>query len=87
MPDHDKQVDIVPYEEDMIDTELDTGSMWYLPNQDEPGTIPLCKPCNDTANMNVDFELGMDLVYRDDTGNNEAVVYKGASADGLFHTV
>ena len=32
-------------------------------------------------------ELGMNLVYKDGQGNNEAVVYEGASADGLSHTI
>ena len=34
-----------------------------------------------------DFELGMDLAYRDGTGISEAVVYEGASSDGLTHTI
>jgi len=29
----------------------------------------------------------MNLVYNDSQGTNEAVVYKGASADGLSHTI
>jgi len=34
-----------------------------------------------------DFELGMSLVYKDGEGNNEAVVYEGASPDGMTHTI
>jgi len=29
----------------------------------------------------------MNLVYNDSQGNNEAVVYEGASAEGLSHTI
>ena len=29
----------------------------------------------------------MNLVYRDGKGNNEAVVYEGASVNGLVHTI
>ena len=33
------------------------------------------------------YELGMNLVYKDGKGNNEAVVYEGESANGLNHTI
>ena len=29
----------------------------------------------------------MDLVYCNEKGNNEAVVYEGASTNGLIHTI
>ena len=34
-----------------------------------------------------EFELGIDLLYKDGNGNNETVVYEGASIDGVHHTV
>ena len=37
--------------------------------------------------QNSDYELGMNLVYKDGKGNNEAVVYNGESANGLNHIV
>ena len=46
------------------------------------------KDSNSTTNTkSFDFILGIDLVYQDGKGNNITVVYKGASADKLTHTV
>ena len=41
----------------------------------------------DPNSSQFDFNLGMDLVYFDGKGNNLAVVYEGASANGLLHTI
>ena len=34
-----------------------------------------------------DFQLSMDLFYRDGAGNNISAVYEGASVNGLKHTI
>ncbi len=34
-----------------------------------------------------DFVLGQDVLYTDDIGNQERVVYEGATPDGLWHTL
>ena len=34
-----------------------------------------------------DFVLGQDILYTDDVGNQERVVYKGATPDGQWHTL
>ena len=34
-----------------------------------------------------DFEVGMDLLYKDGKGSNQPVVYEGAESNGLFHRV
>jgi hypothetical protein len=34
-----------------------------------------------------DFELGQDVLYTSGAGNQERVVYEGATPDGLWHTL
>ncbi len=34
-----------------------------------------------------DFELGQDVLYINSAGSQEKVVYKGATPDGLWHTL
>eukprot|EP00957_Ditylum_brightwellii_P145339 11068858-Ditylum_brightwellii.AAC.1 len=34
-----------------------------------------------------EFELGIDLLYKDRNRNNETVIYKGAPANSAHHTV
>ena len=46
------------------------------------------KPSADTSSENKeDFQLGMDLFYRDEAGNNISAVYKGDIANVLKHTI
>ena len=68
-------------------TLADEGAMdWYCPETVD-STIKSSAHCDDEPLTKIEFQLGMDLVYRDGKGNNEAVVYEGASADGLSHTI
>ncbi len=34
-----------------------------------------------------DFALGQDVLYTDDCGNQERLVYEGATPDGQWHTL
>ena len=85
---------LVPYMYTEIDEyflldDYDISSQWYQPGSQDPGP-PLGIPCNDGAHQatpHIDFELGMNLVYRDGHGKNVPVVYEGASIDGLTHTI
>ena len=46
------------------------------------------KPSADTSSENKeDFQLGMDLFYRDEAGNNISAVYKGDIANVIKHTI
>ena len=38
------------------------------------------------SNKSADFQLGMDLMYRDGASNSVPVVYEGAISDGTLHT-
>ena len=44
-------------------------------------------PADDSSKKEVDFELGMDVVYRDGNGKNVPAVYERSSANGLKHTI
>ena len=44
-------------------------------------------PSQDAKTSDNDFELGMQLAYRDGTGKVEAVVYEGATSDGHRHSI
>jgi hypothetical protein len=33
----------------------------------------------------IEFQLGMNIIFKDGTGKSEHVVYKGATASGLKH--
>ena len=44
-------------------------------------------PADDSPQQEVDYELGMDIVYRNGTGKNVPAVYEGASANGTKHTI
>ena len=39
------------------------------------------------SNKSIDFQLGMNLLYCCGNEESETVVYEGASADGLLHTI
>ena len=41
----------------------------------------------DQSKKPIDFQLGMNLLYCCDNKEIETVVYEGASADGLLHTI
>ena len=41
----------------------------------------------DQSKKLIDFQLGMNLLYFCGNKENETVVYEGASADGLLHTI
>ena len=46
------------------------------------------KPYVDTSSeKKEDFQLGVDLFYRDRAGNNISAVYEGDSANSLNHTI
>ena len=70
--------------------ELVLDDAWYHPRTHEKDyevsipTFILCKKSNEAS---IDFELGMNLVYRYGKGGNEAVVYEGESAYGLVHKI
>ena len=44
-------------------------------------------PAIDKSNKSIDFQLGMNLLYCCGNEENETLVYKGASADGLLHII
>ena len=79
---------------DMLDPDRDFKDkdpihQWYIPGLNDTIIFPRVPPeSDDNPNSSqFDFKLGMDLVYRCGKGNNVTAVYKGASADGLTHTV
>ena len=39
------------------------------------------------SNKSIDFQLGMNMLYCCGNKESETVVYEGASADGLLHTI
>ena len=41
----------------------------------------------DQSKKSIDFQLGMNILYFCGNEENETVVYEGASADGLLHTI
>ena len=48
----------------------------------------ISKPSADTSSeKKEDFQLGMDLSYRDRAGKNISAVYEGAIANGINHTI
>ena len=63
---------------------------WFHPiTQDKDGevSIPTCISCENSTAPSIDFGLVKNLIYKYRKGGNEAVVYEGASADGLVHPV
>ncbi len=49
--------------------------------------MPSCKGAKSAVTPDSDFELGQDVLYTDSAGNQERAVYKGATPDGLWHTL
>ena len=43
-------------------------------------------PSDDHSKKSADFQIGMDLMYRDVAGNSVPVVYEGYIANGILHT-
>ncbi len=35
----------------------------------------------------IEFKLGMNIIFKDGTGKSEHVIYKGATANGLKHVI
>ena len=72
---------------------------WYHPTNGQPNnTAPAPKksvtwvdetnpPADDFTQKEVDYELGMDIVYCNGTGKNVPAVYEGASTNGIKHTI
>jgi hypothetical protein len=46
-----------------------------------------CKQAPQAVTLDTDFVLGQDILYTDGEGNQERVVYKGATPDGQWHTL
>ncbi len=46
-----------------------------------------CKGAPQAVTPDTDFVLGQDVLYTDGEGNQERVVYKGATPDGQWHTL
>ena len=80
------------------DEEDEYMEKWYTPPQPpmqvghRPKRVRFAKETKSPTTSpepprNSDFELGMNLVYKDGKGNSEAVVYEGESANGLNHII
>ena len=52
-----------------------------------PKTPLLTRPEVTTVTPNTDFQLGQDVLFTDGKGSQARVVYKGATPDGLWHTL
>jgi hypothetical protein len=74
-----------------IDSSLPTHSSYrFKPDKSLP-TFTTPMPSHEGAKLVVtpksDFELGQNALYTNIAGNQERVVYKGATPDGLWHTL
>ena len=74
----------------MSEGELVPDDAWYhtiTQDEDDEVSIPTCLPCKKSTASIIDFELGMNLVYKYGQGVNESILYEGESADGLVRTI
>ena len=64
---------------------------WYYAKTRDSSSISAQSSDKDTStdlnSSKFDFKLGIDIVHCNGKGNRVAVVYKGASAKGLLHTI
>ena len=89
---------IISYDNGKWDVE-ELINEWYHPAIGQPNdTHPTPKTdvtwddenkplANDSLEKEVDFKLGMEIVYCDGTGNNVPAVYEGSSANGIKYTI
>ena len=81
-----------------MDVEEPIHKWYHLSNGQPNETAPAPKkavtwadetkpPTNDSSEKEVDFELVMDIVYRDGTDKNITEFYEGDSANGPKHTI
>jgi hypothetical protein len=92
-PDSIPQPHIIPNDDD---DEIDEVQ-WYTPahvRQNEQFNKRVCfsestKPPKPILHETpeIEFKLGMNIIFKDGTGNSEQVVYKGATASGLKHII
>ncbi len=78
------------------DDEMDEVQ-WYTPahvHQNEQSNHRVCfsestKPPNPILHKTpeIEFKLGMNIIFKDGTGKSGHVVYKGATASGLKHVI
>ncbi len=47
----------------------------------------LARDLHKAVTLDMDFVLGQDVLHTDEEGNQEMVVYKGATPDGQWHTL
>ncbi len=74
-----------------INSSLPARSSYRLEPEKSLPTFTTPMPSHEEAKLVVtpksDFELGQDVLYTDGAGNQERVVHKGATPDGLWHTL
>ena len=67
-----------------------SNNIWCHPikqDKDDKVYIPTSISCQNLNAPSIDFELGMNHVYKYGKVGNEAVVYKGSSADELVYKI
>ncbi len=78
------------------DNEIDEVQ-WYTPahvhqNEQSNKRVHFSKSTKLTKlilheNPEIEFKLGMNIIFKDGTGKSEHVVYEGATASGLKHII
>ncbi len=92
-PDGIPQSHVIPNDDD---DEMDEVQ-WYTPahvHQNEQSNKRVCfskstKPPKRILHKTpeIEFKLGMNIIFKDGTGKSKHVVYKGATASGLKHVI
>jgi hypothetical protein len=92
-PDGIPQPHVIPNDDD---DEMDEVK-WYTPahmHQNDQSNKRVCfsKSMNSPKPIlhetpEIEFKLGMNIIFKDGTGKSKHVVYKGATANGLKHVI
>ncbi len=92
-PDNISQPHVIPNDDN---DEMDEGK-WYTPVhtcQNEQSKKRVCfsksmKPPKPILHESpeIEFKLGMNIIFKDGTGKSKHVVYEGATATGLKHVI
>jgi hypothetical protein len=92
-PDGIQQNHVIPNDDDDESDEI----QWYTPvhvRQNEQSNKHVCfskstKPPKPILHETpeIEFKLGMNIIFKDGTGKSEHVVYEGATANGLKHVI
>ncbi len=88
-PDGIPQPHVIPNDDDDEINEV----QWYTPqNEQSKKHVPFSESTKPSKPIlhethEIEFKLGMNIIFKDGTGKSKHVVYKGATASGLKHVI